>query len=107
MRLAEGEAGERILGDFFDRSKQIRQDGFVQKQFAAFAREQTETYLMAFGGRRSVFFYALNKLLGYRLNKHVLRRYGKEERQKLRNCLECEAIREVIISGCTENGDVT
>ena len=107
VRLAQGEAGERILGDFFDRSEQIRQDGFVQKQFAAFAREQTETYLMAFGGRRSVFFYALNKLFGYRLNKRVLRRYGKEERQKLRNCLECEAIREVIIGGCTENGDVT
>lgn len=107
VRLAEGKEGKSILSGFFERSEQIRQDGFVQKQFDSFAREQANSYLMSFGGRRSVFFYALNKLLGHRLNKLILRRYGKEERLKLRNCLECEAIREVIIGGCSEKGETT
>lgn len=99
VRLAEGEKAEAILSDFSSRSREITREGFVERSFAQFADDSLTSYLMAINGKKSAVFRALNKLTGYRLNGLVLRRYGRAERTALKNYLECEAIREMLIAG--------
>lgn len=99
VRLAPPEKSDEIMDAFYARSEEIREDGFVKKNYEAFSKQMLDAYLTAFGGRRSLLFRACNKLSGYRLNRFVLKRYGKEEMICLQNYFECEAIREIIAEG--------
>ena len=99
VRLADDEDKEKIINGFEFRSRQITAPGFVEENFAEFANGMLNRYLRCFRGKISLPFRALNKLLGYRLNGLIIRRFGRSELTEIKNYLECEAIRETITEG--------
>ncbi len=101
VKLAEGAKGKEILDAFAQRSTEIQQADFVEKQYAKFAGEMLDWYLFAFSGMRRGFVYrVINKLSGHRLEPWLLhRKYGKQTKLVIRNFVECEAHRELLLKG--------
>ena len=101
VRLAKGEESNQILNDFRRRSEEITQDGFVEKKYKEFADAMVNNYLFTFSGVRRTFFYKVfDKLSGHRLTSVILKRkYKLEKRLALRNFIECEAHRELLLQG--------
>lgn len=105
VRLAEYEDRGRILDEFHERSALIGDPDFVKDQYQKFANSMIYNYLGAFTGRdqRNIFFRVVNKLSNYRYGQRKLRKkYGKEKRLAIRNFVECEAHRELLIEGLRE-----
>ena len=101
VRLADEAQSQEILEAFRDRSEEIRQDGFVETQYAKFAQEMLAGYLFTLSGMRRNFLYrAINKLLGYRLDVWHLRKLrNKNKTLAIRNIVECEAHKELFLKG--------
>ena len=100
IRLADTASRDMILKDFYDRGQMIRKAGFIEESYRAFAAEYRDKYLYSLGGAESVFFRALNKLSGNRLRKsRIRRRYGRTQCLAIRNFVECEAHRELLLKG--------
>ena len=55
VRLADGAKRQEIMDGFLGRSKEILQDGFVEKRYLQFADEMKNGYLLAFSGKRRSF----------------------------------------------------
>lgn len=109
VRLAEYEDRGRILDEFHERSALIGDPDFVKDQYQKFANSMIYNYLGAFTGRdqRNIFFRVVNKLSNYRYGQKKLRKkYGKEKRLAIRNFVECEAHRELLIEGLSDDGSV-
>lgn len=109
VRLAEYEDRGRILDEFHERSALIGDPDFVKDQYQKFANSMIYNYLEAFTGRdqRNIFFRVVNKLSNYRYGQRKLRKkYGKEKRLAIRNFVECEAHRELLIEGLSDDGPV-
>lgn len=97
VRVAEGTDAEQILDGFKERSRQILEPGFVETEYARFARGYLGSYVCAFvPGARSLAFRALNKLSGGRLMRALA---GRVDRLAALNYLECEAHRELFAAG--------
>jgi poly-gamma-glutamate synthesis protein (capsule biosynthesis protein) len=101
VALADGEMKQQILSEFFQRSEQIKQKGVVEQKYREFADQMRDLYLFAFlGVRKGFFFKVVNKLSGHRFERFYLeRKYKKEKLIALRNFIECEAHRELILEG--------
>lgn len=101
VRLAEGDKANEILDGFKKRSEEIKQEGFIEAEYAKFARTMLDHYLFAFSGtRRSFCFRSINKLSGYRYSKWLMKRkYKKQTLLAIRNYVECEAHRELLLEG--------
>ena len=101
VRLASSDAARQIMKDFYARSADIQQVGFIEKKYQEFADSMIDGYLFVMAGTKKTFVYrALNKLSGYRLTKWLLqKKYTKQQKLCLLNFIECEAHREVIIAG--------
>ena len=99
VRLAKGEAADLILGDFEKRSELIMDEKFIEENYKLYAKENIDSYLMYFTGKRSSFlFKAINRLSGYRIQKIVAKQYKRKMGKALRNYLECESHRELVIT---------
>ena len=101
VRLAEGAQGAKILSKFEERSQQILQEGFIKKEYERFADRYRQFYLSKLHGRRikSKWFRSMNRLFFRRLEPMILNRsYMKQERLELKNYIECEAHRELLIA---------
>ncbi len=107
VRLASGEDAEKILSDFEKRSEEIKQEGFIKKQYKAYAESMLEQYLFAFSGiRRSFIYKVFDKLSGHRMTPWLLRKkYSKKKRLLLKNFVECEAHREMLLSAMSYDID--
>ena len=105
VRLAPPEKAQEIMTAFERRGEEILEQGFIQKNYAAFARDTIDMYLTKFGGRRSLLYRAFNKLTGYRLNRLVIRRYDKTQTVCLQNYFDCEAHRELITEGLRQKAE--
>ena len=104
VRAAEGADAEQILDGFKERSRRILEPGFVEAEYAGFARGYLGSYVRAFApGARSLAFRALNKLSGGRLMRALA---GRVDRLAALNYLECEAHRELFAAGLRGAGDV-
>lgn len=101
VRLAEGRIAEQIISDFNQRSNQIKEDGFIEREYARFAQDKINVYLLTSSGYGHKYFQRmLNKLFGYRLSNFLAKKfYNKKELLTIQNCLECEAHRELWIKG--------
>ena len=91
---------ERILSDFYNRSKEILKPGFIEEKFAEKSEEQFERYICMLQGKRykSFIFRGINKISGHRIKKYLLKKqYGKSELCAVRNLIECEVHREGIV----------
>lgn len=101
VRLAEGNDAVEILDGFQKRSEEIKQEGFIEKKYQKFADSMIDHYLWAFSGIKRNFFYKVfDKLSGHRMTKWILqRKYDKKRKLALRNFIECEAHRELVLRG--------
>ena len=110
VRMSIGEERKKILEQFRKRSTEIKEPGFVEKSYTAFALSMLDSYLGNFAAiKKERFLYkVVNKLSGYHYGKWVLRRkYGPDQYTMMRNFVECEAHRELLIDGlansCAKN----
>ncbi len=100
VRAASEADAKAILDAMQDRSEQIKEPGFIEEHYSRFASEMITGYMMRDRGLyQSLPFRALNKLCGHRLGISAtirrIRRYGNA----YINQYECEAHRELILSG--------
>lgn len=100
VRLADKEQARQIMADFKERSEQIKQPGFVRKHYEEYAKGMLEWYLMILSGTYdSIWAKILNVLKARRLlHWLIMRRYGKHDLRVLRNHIECEAHRELLLA---------
>lgn len=111
VRLARGAQAEEILAGFRERSREITVDGAVEAKYAEFAKSMQVSYLTRFAGEPLVFCSrVLNRLaripcLGWlkRLPALVVKmKYGKSIQLALQNYVECEAHRELFLTGLAD-----
>ena len=102
VRLATDEERQKILWKFEERSKAILNQGFVQKEYGTFAANMADWYAVALSGikHRSLIVRLVNKLTGGKFIKFLVRRkYTEENKLMIRNYVECEAHRELLLRG--------
>lgn len=102
VRLAEGQDGKTILQALEQRSALLGRPGFVEQNYRAFAQENCDAYLQALNGaaQRSFLYRVLNRVTARKWSAWYLRRhYRPLDRLRLRNYIECEAHRELLLAG--------
>lgn len=102
VELAGEEKAKEILDGFFKRSTQIREEGFLQSTYKAFAEEAVDNYFCAIAGKgpKNYMFRLLNKITNYKWQHLCWKyRYKKVQRVKIINFIECEAHRELFLAG--------
>lgn len=103
VRLASGERGEEILREFFHRSDQIQEEGFLEAAYGHIAEAALEDYIGLLQGERyrSFLFRAINKLSGHRLRRWLLKRHYRKAGGLCRmlNVFQCEVHRECLETG--------
>ena len=103
VRLACSEEAEEIVADFESRSKEISTDGFIETSYIQFSKRMRSDYILYFLGLSGSFtFRALNKISGQRLKKYVTEKTIKKRGLGIRNYIECEAHRELLLKGIAE-----
>ena len=102
--LADERQAAEILGQFRERSRRITEPGFVEAEYAKLCETALPKYLVSFSGKRGIVFRLFNRLSGNRLLKRSVRRgYDRKRKTALRNYIECEAHRELILGGLREH----
>jgi hypothetical protein len=99
VRLATGQAAKEILDGFQRRSKEILQEGFIEKQYQEFAEANIQSYLSTFSGFEKWISRIDRRLLNGMLTKMI---YNKKKLLTIQNFIECEAHRELVIEGLKE-----
>ena len=100
VRLAKDDVATKILSDFYQRSDQIKNIGFVENEYSIFAKNMVNRYLLTCSGYGHNFILRLlNKICGYRLTDFLVNRFKKKELIAIRNFVECESHRELLICG--------
>ena len=102
-RIANGNDSKEILEAFIKRSEEIKDPEVVEKRYRAFAQSSLNQYLVFFSGKQNQFIYkVINKLSGHKYEDHYCKHYKKKLGIGMRNYIECEAHRELIIEGIKE-----
>lgn len=100
VRLATGKDSKKIIDAFKNRSAQIKEEGFVEKEYAKLASSMLQNYLLICSGfRHRKICRILNRLTHGWVIKKLTSAYSKDELLELRNFIECEAHRELWIEG--------
>ena len=86
---------EKILDDFFFRSKKIKNYNFIQEEYDKFSINYLYKYLYNLNGM-NFFNRVINKL---KLRKFFLKKYNLRSLLAIQNIIECEAHRELLING--------
>ena len=92
--LLSGPEGERLIGEFMARSRQIQTPGFVETTYGAYAREQKEKMMKVFFSGNPL-LKAVNVLYGRRPS----RVYGRQTQLNIKNTILCESLRELMGRG--------
>lgn len=101
VRLAEPECAEQILADFMSRSRKIQEPFFVKEKYAEFADVMLKDYLRFLSGKNnSILFRVFHKMTGRKLeDKYFDMIYKNNYYLALKNFIECEAHRELLLQG--------
>ena len=100
VQLANENEAKEIIRLFNKRSEDIKQTGFIQKQYDAFAKEYITNYMLFLAGKeKDYLFRVINKLSGHRIQRLYAEHYKKRVCNGLRNYIECEAHRELLLKG--------
>ena len=89
VRLATGQAAKEILDGFQRRSKEILQEGLIEKQYQEFAQANIQSYLGRFSGLGKWISRIDSRLLNGMFTKKI---YNKKKLLAIQNFIECEAI---------------
>lgn len=101
VRLASEDCAKKILSDFFSRSEQIKKKGFLEDEYVKFSKRMLKEYLLMCSGYHHNFLKRIvNKIFGHKFTSYfALNYYKKNELLAIRNFVECEAHRELLITG--------
>lgn len=101
VRVAETRDAEQILEEFQARGERLKQEGFLACAYQQYAQTCLDAYMMRFAGKATghYFLRILNKLTGRKLWPVLWKWQYRKSRLALINYLECEAHRELILSG--------
>ena len=96
VRLADEAKRQEVLAGFQKRSEEIKEPGFINKNYSAFAGQMEKEYLSRFSGffGRNLFVRALNKFTSYGFMKKM---YPVSSKVAIENAIDCEAHRELAI----------
>lgn len=98
--LAKDDIAKTILSDFKKRSDLLKNAGFVEEEYSKFARNMVNGYLLTCSGYGHKYVLKLlNKLCGHKLTDFLVNQYKKKELLAIRDFVECEAHRELFITG--------
>ena len=96
IRLAQEKTREEILLKFYKRSKEILQEGFIREQYKEFSKNRINYYLRSISG----FGKWLHRIDRYLLKENLIKnRYNKKKLLEIQNYVECEAHRELFLTG--------
>lgn len=102
VRLANDDERSTILSSFQYRGEEITKEGFVERSYVSFAKKATGYYFLEFKGFGLLMFTfrVFNKLSGQKLMRNFAWRHTFRGRHfcAMRNYIECEAHRELILS---------
>lgn len=101
VRLAKDGEAKEILELFYNRSLEILQEGFIEQEYEKFAHKSLDNYLRSFLGFGKWISRIDRHLLKGRLLKN---KYDKRYLLTIRNFIECEAHRELVIKGLKVKG---
>lgn len=96
VRLAENNEYTKVMDAFYKRSEAILQEGFIEDRYREFAYEKHFMYLRKMAGRSDFFEKIDGRLFNYGLTKRL---YSAQKKCMLRNYMQCEAHRELVIQG--------
>lgn len=98
VSLAVGKEKEDILKGFEVRSNEIKQKGFINREYAKYAESMLPDYLNRTLGQvhKNLIFRVLNKFMGNKLRQKC---YSGSNALALINTIECEPHRELFIEG--------
>ena len=100
VRLATDNEGKQILDAFRKRSQEIRTPGVVESNYKDFAKKTIDNYILTLSGKSvNLPFRVINKLSGHKLQKKMAEQYRRKLNVQIRNYIECEAHRELLIKG--------
>lgn len=98
--VIDSEADNNIMGGFKRRSEEILEPGVLEEYYDEFAKRNLSNYLWYFSGKNmSIFYRILNRLSRYHNQEAFTRFYKNRNGTTLRNYIECEAHRELILEG--------
>ncbi len=96
VRFAKGDEKTEIMDTFFERSENIKKDGFIEERYKEFAKEKHFMYMRKIAGKSDFFEKMDGKLFNYALTKRL---YPGRLKCMLRNYMQCEAHRELVLGG--------
>ena len=102
VRIAQDSAAQEIISEFQQRSTEICDPQIVKEKYSQFAKGMRTWYLTVLSGTNigGFFYRAINKLTGGKWQSLcVNRKYTKAKCLRVRNYLECEAHRELLLKG--------
>lgn len=93
VSLADEKQSYEILKDFKNRSIEIQKDKFIENNYEKFAVQMFDNYLVGFHGDNLI-YRILNKVFRGKLTKRL---YSQKSLLWIRNIIECEAHRELVL----------
>ncbi len=99
VRMANEVETKDILTSFYTRSNKLLIPDFIEKEYRKFALKLVNNYLTKFAG----FGKTLRRIDKYLLRGKLLKlKYPKKRKLALRNFIECESHRELLLTGLKE-----
>lgn len=104
VQLANDIDAKQIIGDFNKRTEEIKDEIFVKERYAELSRKALAYYLVSLSGKKhGIILRALNKITRYKFyDWYMSIKYNKTKLLAIKNFIECEAHRELILSGINE-----
>lgn len=102
VKLANEESKNKILSDFYKRSEEIKEEGFIEKEYERFSKKNINNYLYSLSG--------INRWLKG-IDKYIFKeffiKYFFNTRKLLvvQNYVECEAHRDLLLMGLKRKED--
>ena len=107
VRTAKDSDATTIMKEFLARSDEIKSPGFIEENYLKFACRNSDEYAMYLTGlRKNFIFRTLNKASGHRFQSMIGKRYRNKMGVAIRNFIECEAHRELLLKGLEQNKPV-
>lgn len=97
--LAKGKEAKKILNEFYTRSSEILNENFIENKYKQFAQERLNFYLNSLSGSGKWLSKFDRKILD---NFLIKRKYNKKKLLTIKNFIECEAHRELLLEGIAE-----
>lgn len=101
VRIADSGSSEVILNEFMNRSRQITESRFVEKNYREFSKNMIANYLFVMAGKLSLFGRIMNRILPKNMYQNMMlkEKYKNRYQLAMRNYVECEAHRELFLKG--------